>query len=62
LHDRITELQKYPFLYRWVIGLLPHPNSISSLIVADWPLHYIYRISQNSPAWNFSDATCVFTT
>ena len=47
---------------RWVIGLSQHPSAISSLIVADWPLHYMC-ILQNftgfPPPWNFNDATCV---
>ena len=45
----MTIWQKYPlpiWLGNWVIAT---PNSISSLIVADRPLNYIYRISQNSP-------------
>ena len=29
---------------RCVIGLSQHPCAISSLIVADWPLHYILQI------------------
>ena len=55
-YDRNTP---FPYSWVWVIGLLPHPNSMSSCIVADLPLHKIYTISQNPPPWNFYDATCV---
>ena len=39
VRDRLTEIP--PF--RWGIGLSQHPSAISSLIVADWPLHYILQ-------------------
>ena len=57
VRNYITEIHVSPI----TVGLSQHASAISSLIVADWPLHYI--IIQNfkwfSSHWNVNDATCV---
>jgi len=54
VRDQLTEIPLS-------IGLSQYVSAIISLIVADWPLHYIIQNFKSFFPLDFSDATCVIS-